>query len=120
MKGELDVRCSSVGKRPAFAPDLEHSRKTDDQDILFKWFLNEVADYPFNERVAGWSVGYAFDFFDLKNTQIGLPLVVTKQWIVIGAKSFWKSLVGNGRIKHTAQGDTIDFPGVHTESDNAS
>jgi hypothetical protein len=47
-----------------------------------------------------------------------LPLVVTKQWIVIGAKSFWKSLVGNGRIKHTAQGDAIYFPGVHTESIN--
>jgi len=68
--------------------------------------------------VTGWRVGYAFDFFDLKNTQIGLPLVVTKQWI--GAKSFWKSLVANGRIKHTAQGDTIDIPGMHTESDNAS
>ena len=31
-------------------------------------------------------VGYAFGFFDLKNTQIGLPLVVTKQWIVVLAQ----------------------------------
>jgi len=83
VKAELDVRCSSVGKQPAFAPGLGRSRKKDDQDILFEWFLNAVADYPFNERVTRWRVGYAFDFFNLKNTQIGLPLVVTKQWIVI-------------------------------------
>ncbi len=75
---------------------------------------------PISRSMTGWRVGYAFDFFDLKKTQIGLPLVVTKQWIVIGAKSFWKSLAANGRIKHTAQGDTIDIPGMHTESDNAS
>ena len=54
MIDELDVRCNSVGKRPAFAPDLERSRKTDDQDILFEWFLNAVADQSFNERVTGW------------------------------------------------------------------
>ncbi len=68
MIDRLDVRCNSVGKRPAFAPSLERSRKTDDQDILFEGFLNAVADQSFNERVTGWRVGYAFDFFDLKNT----------------------------------------------------
>jgi len=60
--------------------------------------------------VTGWRVGYAFDFFDLENPQIGLPLVVTNQSIVIRATLFWKSLVANGRIKQTAQGDTIDIP----------
>ena len=54
MIDELDDSCHSVGKRPAFAPGLERSRKTDDQDILFKWFLNVVVNQPFNERVTGW------------------------------------------------------------------
>jgi hypothetical protein len=53
-----------------------------------------------------------------KNTQIGLTLVLTKQWI--GTQSLWKSLVGNGRIIYAAQGDSIDIPGMHSESDNAS
>ncbi len=42
MKGELDVRCNSVEKLQAFAPGLERSRKTDDQDIHVEWFLNIV------------------------------------------------------------------------------
>jgi hypothetical protein len=56
----------NVRKLPTFAPGLERSRKTEDRDILVESFRNVVANYSFNERMTGWRVGYAFDFFILQ------------------------------------------------------
>ena len=61
-----------------------------------------------------------FDFFDHKDTEVGLPLMKPIQRIMIGTEIFRQSLRANGPIEHLAQCDSIHNATVNGKADNPS
>jgi len=63
------------------------------------------------------NVGDGLDFFHLQYSQIGLPLVETIKWIVVGAQVLrHPKLPSNGTVEHPTECDTIDLSRMDAEA----
>ena len=62
-----------------------------------------------------WHVGHSLDFCNLKNAEIGPPLVIVEQGIIVRAQVFWPWLGGYGSVEHTTQGRAIDVATLDAE-----
>src|SRR5215813_12634445 len=72
------------------------------------------------ERTRQRNVRDCFDFSDLEDTQIGLPLMVPIQRIMIGTEILRQGMRVNGSIEHPAQCESIHNAAVNGKSDDAS
>ncbi len=48
------------------------------KETMIEEFAPDCADYPFYKRMGHRHVGNRLDFFNLKNAEIGLPLVIVE------------------------------------------
>ncbi len=62
-------------------------------------------------------MGNGFDFVDFPNPQIGPPLVVAEQGIVVRAEITRIALSECGPIEHLAKRGAIGIAGMHTKAD---
>ena len=53
-------------------------------------------------------IGNRLDLLDPEHSQIGKPLVIFKQGIMIRAHPSWKGLPGNGMVEHPASRYVVD------------
>ena len=67
-------------------PQLQIRRRPEEQ--LVQTFATDAANQPFNERMRRWDVGNCFDFVNVQNSQICLPLMRPIQRVVIGTEIF--------------------------------
>jgi hypothetical protein len=51
---------------------------------------------------------HSLDFFNLKNAEIGPPLVIVEQGIIVRAQVFWPWFSGYGSVEHTTQCRAVD------------
>src|ERR1039457_2672099 len=66
-----------------------------------------------------WNVGDGLDFRHVQYPQIGLPLVESIKWIVVGAEVVrHPELPSNGAVEHPTECDTIDRAGMDAEPNN--
>ncbi len=62
------------------------------------------------------NVGDRLDLCHLQYSQIGLPLVELKEWIVVGADvGRQPALALNGAVEHAIECDTIDCARIDSE-----
>lgn len=55
------------------------------------------------------NVGRGLNFGHIQDSHIGLPLMETTKWIVVGIEVFRDGAVAsNGVVEHSAEGDTVD------------
>ena len=64
-------------------------------------------------------IGHRFDFLHLDYSQIRLPLVEPKQWVVIGTEVVLQDWPANRAVEHPAEGHAIHDTAVNAKSNNA-
>src|SRR5262244_2609562 len=64
------------------------------------------------------NVRHCFDFLDLENTQISLPLMVPIQRIMVRTQIFRQSLRLNDSIEHPTQYNSIHSAAVNSKADD--
>ena len=85
----LSVRhglCSSPGRRTRTCWNRDMARRASDSKLILEQFPSNRADKPFYKWMAQRSAGDCFHRFNFKHSQVGLPSLVTKQWIVLSAE----------------------------------
>ena len=121
------IRCSPLqgvmcAMTVEVVPELEqlvleiHSRP--EQEAI-QILVPNRSDQSLHKGMRQRNVGYRLDFGHLQNSQIGLPLPKSIQRIVVGAEVLrHRPLASNGLIEHSAECDTVDYPGLDTESND--
>ncbi len=87
---------------------------------LIEKVASHRADQPLDEWVRHRYEGYGFDLRDLENSQVRLPAVEFKKWIVVGAQGGWISRYpGDYSVEHATDRWTVEYAGVDREPDDA-
>ena len=60
----------------------------------------------------------ALDLFDLEDSQIGLPSVITEQGIIVGAQVFGNSFGSYSLVKQTTECNAINIALLYTKADD--
>ena len=64
---------------------------------------------------------YGLDLGHIKDAQIGLPAMKVEERVVITAEALRQCrYAGDHLIEHAAERRTIDYPGLHSEADDAA
>ncbi len=75
----------------------------------------------FHKGMGQGNIGNGFDLGHLQYPQIGLPLPIPKQRIMVGAETLRHAwLPSNGAVEHPAECDTIDDTSMDTEPDDSA
>ena len=76
------------------------------------------SDQPFDERMRHGNERHRLDFLDLKDAEVGLPLLEPIQRIMIRTDIFRESRASNGVLEHAAKGHPIDNSGLNPKTHN--
>ena len=60
----------------------------------------------------------ALNLLNTQNPQIGLPLVISEQWVIVRTEVVRNTLGRNSLVEHEAQGDTINVAGMEAKADD--
>jgi hypothetical protein len=58
----------------------------------------------------GWDIGHRLDFCHLQHSEVGLPLMESIQWIIVGAEIIRRCLPSNRSMDHAAQAAPSTMP----------
>jgi hypothetical protein len=82
-------------------------------------FTAHGPDEAFHERMGKGNIRDCFDFVDLEDPEIGLPLSKPKERIVIRTEvPRHRTLTGNGAMEHPAESNTVDRSGMRPKADD--
>jgi len=77
------------------------------------------SDQALNEGVAQRHIRHRLDRLDVQYPQAGLPSVISRQRIMIGAEITRKRVSRDHAIEHTAQRQTVHIANVNSKSDDS-
>ena len=60
----------------------------------------------------------ALNLLNTQNPQIGFPLVISEQWVIVRTEVVRNTLGRNSLVEHEAQGDTINVAGMEAKADD--
>jgi len=85
---------------------------------LIQIFALDCSDQPLDEGTGDGHIRDGLDFLHLKDPQVRLPLRKGEQRIMIRTEIGRDSHTVDGSIRHAADGDSIDRPGLDREPDD--
>ena len=88
-----------------------------EQDVIEK-LASDGANQALDERMRERYVGYRFDLFNIQDAQVGLPLMIVEQRVVIGTQVLGITLLGNGLVEHSAECWTVDVADLDRKTDD--
>jgi len=77
-------------------------------------------DQALDESMRTGCAGNRLELINLKDPQVRLPALKTKQRIVIGGKMFWHGLFRDRAIEHPADAGTVEIGGGDAEAQSTS
>jgi hypothetical protein len=105
---------------PEIEQFISRSALVPEQHVIQIFASNGAAE-PFHEGMRQGNVEDRFDFCDLHNPQIGLPLVELVKRIVVGAEVLWQpALASNRAVEHATECDPIERTGMDAETNDPS
>ena len=66
------------------------------------------------------SIRNRFNFRYAQDSQVGLPLMEAKQWIVVGAQILRKTRASNRLLEHLTERQAIDDSPLNSEADDSA